>query len=144
MQALLQVARTSKGPLADQTVCKWSNLHQLAVKSYMSPTNCDHCGKMLIGFSKQGLQCSRCEVLGRLPSQTAFPHSPVPTDSAATVQVNVHKHCAQRLDPKKAKNPRARLHCGQPVPNTDVLQHVCLSSFHDLKATILISEYLQL
>ncbi len=34
--------------------------HLVAVQSYFSPTFCDFCGEMLIGLTKQGLKCSKC------------------------------------------------------------------------------------
>ncbi|KAL7749328.1 hypothetical protein RI367_005199 [Sorochytrium milnesiophthora] len=34
--------------------------HQFKVKSYNSPTNCDHCGKLLWGVMRQGVSCQRC------------------------------------------------------------------------------------
>uniref|UniRef100_UPI00358DE8BC protein kinase C delta type n=1 Tax=Myxine glutinosa TaxID=7769 RepID=UPI00358DE8BC len=36
--------------------------HRFEVKNYMGPTFCDHCGTLLWGLVKQGLQCEECKM----------------------------------------------------------------------------------
>ncbi|KAK5980191.1 hypothetical protein GCK32_015981 [Trichostrongylus colubriformis] len=36
--------------------------HDFCERSYHRPTFCDHCGSMLFGLLKQGLQCSSCKM----------------------------------------------------------------------------------
>lgn len=37
-----------------------SQVHEFSVHSYMKPTLCDSCGKLLVGFTSQGHQCGVC------------------------------------------------------------------------------------
>ncbi|EDQ85796.1 uncharacterized protein MONBRDRAFT_34036 [Monosiga brevicollis MX1] len=39
-----------------------SRPHKFQVKSYTTPTFCQHCGQMLYGLLRQGVQCSECHV----------------------------------------------------------------------------------
>eukprot|EP01137_Pigoraptor_chileana_P035442 Opistho-2@29455 len=55
---LLQVSKQS----SKTSVLKKDNAgHQLKICNYMTPTDCDMCGKLLWGLVRQGLKCEGCE-----------------------------------------------------------------------------------
>ncbi|XP_022090552.1 protein kinase C epsilon type-like isoform X1 [Acanthaster planci] len=55
--------------------------HRFSVHSFKKPTFCDHCGSLLYGLLRQGLQCEACKM-------------------------NVHKRCDKNVAPNCGINPK--------------------------------------
>ena len=62
--------KNTKTPFAEEP--KESALHEFEAHHFMRPTYCNHCGTMVYGLYKQGMQCKDC-------------------------QLNVHKRCHQKV-----------------------------------------------
>eukprot|EP00117_Sycon_ciliatum_P024569 scpid30854/ scgid1514/ Protein kinase C alpha type len=105
------------------------NPHKFSIKTFSTPTYCDHCGGMVYGLFHQGMQCSACEMnvhkdcqdrvprlcgrdhnekRGRLLLSFLYEDGKTPCSASITLIVKAAKHVLS-MDPNGMSDPYVKM-----------------------------------
>ncbi|XP_078590617.1 protein kinase C epsilon type-like isoform X3 [Branchiostoma floridae x Branchiostoma japonicum] len=106
-----------KEPIQDEFLTSRFSInmpHRFSTHTYKRPTFCDHCGSLLYGLFKQGLQCEACKMNVHMRCQKNVAHNCGINPKEIALKLAELGLTGDKLTPRKKKGGSMAYHQGRP------------------------------